>query len=498
MLPDSKRDDPAMLDEITIPSMLLFQHDADLLKETLMEWDNHPRLPKNETKFSLSDIRVQLDFPIPPPPPTQIGSNSNQSITSTDQPEINPGPQRVEYSLWLSPTMTMAPEDANHSVDLSQDYVPDLLQVVQVLQEHAFFTPRTLLYNGNFAGCRVNNDDPNEYVYQGFDCVNSCSNGGRYCDAKSPLIEQLPGSSVEEGLRRICIWKLYGESNGIGLPWWEYLKSYSKFCKPPISYDPNLVFPDCISHAMNMAGVDADKVNNCMLEAGGTRHDRPNTLLSLELNERSSSVFRVPTLTVNGAIVRGALNFATAFWAICAGFPISQEKPPVCQACATCHDPQACVSLQYCPPSTTEDKDAVSGVLSLVRETPPPQTFVAGESKDQNQQGGRFMLSRLGWVLFVAVTGVAVLVVRRRRQGAPMPSAFRRGWGWQHPWMPIADPILLDDPPHCRNNQYSYNLSYLGEDHTNSTTEEEDHSEQPSLGDDDNDEEYGVAMSQLS
>merc|ERR1712038_2088259 len=54
-----------------------------------------------------------------------------------------------------------------------------------------------------------------------------------------------------------------------------------------------------------------------------------------------------PVAYVNGVVVRGALEFATIFKAICAGFA-SGTAPYICNECANCEDEKMCVEIGKC------------------------------------------------------------------------------------------------------------------------------------------------------
>ena len=63
---------------------------------------------------------------------------------------------------------------------------------------------------------------------------------------------------VTESLRRICIWRAYGQDDGIGAAWWDYVEEFMYRCDNP---DKPGFFNngDCIADVMNVAGVDKAK-----------------------------------------------------------------------------------------------------------------------------------------------------------------------------------------------------------------------------------------------
>merc|ERR1712032_1333831 len=93
------------------------------------------------------------------------------------------------------------------------------------LDSHAYFTPHMYIYDGVMSGCRAQ-DGSNM-------CYNLCTNDGRYCatDPDNDLDNGISGADVvTESLRRICIWKNYGESDGVGKEWWDYVNEFMFRC----------------------------------------------------------------------------------------------------------------------------------------------------------------------------------------------------------------------------------------------------------------------------
>ncbi|KAL7572550.1 hypothetical protein ACA910_000372 [Epithemia clementina (nom. ined.)] len=296
--PYCESQEPIMADDgsgsdISIPSFLLFKEDADPIRTALIN-DGH--------------VRVQMSFSVPAPD------------------------SRVEYDLWTSP-----------ADDVTRELQEDFFSAVLALQEHASFTPHMYIYDGVYAGCHGDNGEDM--------CLDLCTNAGRYCSVELDLNSGATGQEVvAEALRRICVWNLYGKDNGIGLPWWEYIKSFTELCDSGSFSSAGKVFSDedCIERAMTNAGVNKTKVDLCMAESGGTTEDKNNTLLDKELrDQQTSGIVLIPSLLVNQAVIRGFLSFDTTFKAICAGFSKGSE-PKICTDCANCHDEKTCVEKGFC------------------------------------------------------------------------------------------------------------------------------------------------------
>ena len=292
--------------DVSIPSFLLFKEDAVPIRKALLKGEH---------------VRVQMSFSVPAPD------------------------SRVEYDLWTSP-----------ADDVTRELQEDFFSAVQALQDHASFTPHMYIYDGEYAGCH--GDDGTDL------CLDLCTNHGRYCSVELDLNSGATGQEVvKEALRRICVWNLYGKDNGIGLPWWEYVKHFTELCDSGSFASGGKVFSDedCVQRAMELAGVDKTKVDDCMKKSGGTTEDVKNVLLDKELaDQQASGVVIIPSLVVNQAVIRGFLSFDTTFKAICAGFA-SGSEPPICHECSTCHDEKTCVERGSCAYQNT-------GVLGIDTE----------------------------------------------------------------------------------------------------------------------------------
>mmetsp|Transcript_14896 Transcript_14896/g.17101 ORF Transcript_14896/g.17101 Transcript_14896/m.17101 type:complete len:515 (-) Transcript_14896:94-1638(-) len=288
--------EPIMADDgsgsdITIPSFLMFKQDADPIREELKQ--NHM-------------VRMEMGWSLPNPD------------------------ARVEYELWTTPTDM-----------ISRDFQSQFKAAAVALNSHAYFTPHMYVYDGKKAGCEV---------IDGVSlCQSLCTNNGKYCatDPDNDLSKGISGADVvKESLRRECIWKLYGVEDGIGAPWWDYVSQFMHRCDRE-SYFTN---EDCVKDAMSKANVDFREVEKCMSDSGGLEGEAVNTILqSLLAEKEASGVVILPATYVNNAALRGALEFATVFKAICSGY-MKGSEPEVCLKCAHCGiDEYQCVIRGECP-----------------------------------------------------------------------------------------------------------------------------------------------------
>lgn len=286
--------EPIMADDgsgsdISIPSFLMFKQDADPIKAELMA--NHI-------------VRIEMAWALPNPD------------------------DRVEYEFWTTPTDVV-----------SREFQRQFKVAAVALDKHASFTPHMYIYDGIKSGCQ-GLDGENQ-------CYNLCTNNGRYCatDPDNDLDRGISGANVvEEGLRRDCIWQIYGKENGIGVQWWDYVNEFLHRCDTE-EYFANT---ECVDDAMKHAGVDKEAVKNCMSDSGGLESDANNQILQNELSAKEATgVVILPAMFINSAAIRGALSFSTVFKAICAGY-VSGSEPSICTTCATCHDEYDCVVNGHC------------------------------------------------------------------------------------------------------------------------------------------------------
>jgi len=287
--------EPIMADDgsgsdISIPSFLIFKQDADPIIAEMKA--NHV-------------VRVEMSWSLPNPD------------------------ARVEYELWTTPTDTV-----------SREFQRQFKEAAIALDSHAYFTPHMYIYDGLKSGCQ---DSKGENQ-----CYNLCTNNGRYCatDPDNDLDKGISGADVvKESLRRHCIWKLYGENNGIGKEWWDYVNEFMFRCDNEMFFANDECANDCFSHA----NIEPGKIDSCMKDSGGLEGDNTNTILEVQLADKDASgVVILPAAYVNSVPIRGSLEFATIFKAICAGY-VKGSEPAVCKKCAGCVDEFKCVVDGKCP-----------------------------------------------------------------------------------------------------------------------------------------------------
>ena len=270
--------------DISIPSFLMFKHDADVVKDQLME-----------------DQPVQLEM--------------SWSLPNPDD--------RVEYELWSSPTD-----------EISKKFLSEFKPIAKALGDRAYFTPHQYLYDGVKTRCQSAEGE-------NF-CYTLCTNNGKYCatDPDNDLDKGISGADVvRESLRRMCIWKHYGEEDGVGEVWWNYVEQFMDRCNNA-DYFMN---ENCVKDCYKLAKVDGKKIEACMEDSGGLVSGG-NQFLDEELEEREKKgVVILPTTFVNTAAMRGQLSVKNIFTAICAGYS-DGTTPLICDQCSGCSDTIECVT----------------------------------------------------------------------------------------------------------------------------------------------------------
>lgn len=289
-----QENEPIMADDgsggdITIPTFLLFKSDANEIKKVL-EADQ--------------PVQIEMSWSLPHPD------------------------SKVNYELWTVPSDT-----------ISKDFQKKWKNIAVKMGNKLYFTPRQYIYDGIKSRCQTS-DGTNM-------CFNLCTNNGRYCatDPDNDLEHGTTGAEVvTEALRRICIWKHYGETDGLGTTYWDYIVEFINRCDTPDFFANE----DCVKDAFKHSKIDYKRIDQCMNDSGGLKSNVPNTLLDREIDAANRrGVVVLPTIFVNSAPLRGSLTTNTVFNAICAGFSENTE-PGICGTCRGCGDVGECVSSGQC------------------------------------------------------------------------------------------------------------------------------------------------------
>jgi len=244
---------------------------------------------------------------------------------------------------------------------VSRDFLRTFQDAAIALGDRAYFTPHMYIYDGLKSNC-VSFEGENQ-------CYNLCTNNGRYCstDPDNDLDKGISGADVVvESLRRICIWKEYGQDDGVGVEWWNYVNEFMFRCDTPEFFTNK----NCIKDVYTHSGIDKDKIESCMVDSGGVDDDSKNLLLDAEIEAKDKvGVVIIPATYVNRAIIRGALEFQTVFGAVCSGF-VAGTEPAICMECLACPNQLSCTANGSCSSShagaNSVSKSTFAGTLLLL------------------------------------------------------------------------------------------------------------------------------------
>lgn len=305
-----ENNEPIMADDgsggdVTIPTFLMFKVDADQIIK--------------EVKDRGGVVQLEMSWAMPNPD------------------------SKVEYELWSVP-----------SEPVSKPFQKEWKDIAKVLGTHSYFTPHQYVYDGVKSRCH-GSDGKNL-------CLNLCTNNGRYCatDPDNDLEHGITGAEVvTEALRRICIWKYYGQDDGVGLLYWDYISEFLQRCDS----DDFFANQNCINDVYKKSKIDGKRIENCMEDSGGVKEDVVNTLLEREIDSANRrGVVVLPTMFVNTVALRGALGTNIVFNAVCAGFH-EGTMPDICDKCTGCADVGSCVkSNGQCSKTAGGGTDSGSGV----------------------------------------------------------------------------------------------------------------------------------------
>ncbi len=235
--------------------------------------------------------------------------------------------ERVKYDVWTVP-----------SDPASLNFFQKFKVAAMALGSKAYFTPYMFIHDGVLSNCDALKA-----------CYNLCTNGGRYCATvpDDKLTTKISGADiVRESLRRICIWKYYGEKDGIGEKWWDYVSNFTELCNTKDHFSQE----DCVKDVYKKVGIDENIATRCINDSGGLTADRNNVLLDDEISSKyARGVVVMPSAFVDGVVLRSALTVDNVFVAICARFA-GGTAPKICQDCAACSNPYECIKADgVCP-----------------------------------------------------------------------------------------------------------------------------------------------------
>ena len=352
--------------DITIPSFLLFKHDADVFKQTIIDTGTPMRI---EMSFPSASLTYQDDEPYMP---------------ADSWRESNPDERHghIPVDLWMSPF------DYH-----SKFFLRHFRSMADAFESCIAFKPHMYIIDGEYSACvgrakqyeyshisgsAEENEEEEEQDWTNLPCYNLCTNGGRYCagDPDGTLGNGITGGDVvAESLRELCIWSYYGPSSdpkgngeldrrGEHL-WWNYIANFIDGCEEAAKTSRHEL-ELCANEAMKKAGIDKDVVDQCISNSGGlTTSDHNNKLDTEVALQRKENIFMLPTLRVHGRNFDRSLE--ELFHNICNMCGLEQS-PGVCRSCAYCPDIAGCVAHGgKCPSGVTTT--TISGTVSSSKKS---------------------------------------------------------------------------------------------------------------------------------
>ncbi len=207
------------------------------------------------------------------------------------------------WALWHSPN---DPATASFRSQLTP-YLPYLAS------SGAEFRPQPYIFDGRALGC----SGPEPV----FDCGTQCVNDGWYCalDPDGDVDAGVSGGDVVlESVRSLCV-AAQAEGDGDGSTrWWAYSSAFQEQCGGSAS----TWTASCSYSVMRGIGMDESVARDCVAAANASASmaDWTNTLLQKAVDDRTGmAIVALPSLVVNGQLLRGAATAGLVLTALCAG-----------------------------------------------------------------------------------------------------------------------------------------------------------------------------------
>ena len=288
-------------------------------------------------------------------------NNNHKSpiLSSDDDSDV------VHYSLWFTPA-------GNNETD---QFLSSFGVIAEQLWTYATFQPQMYIRSGKDKGC-AGSFSPK--------CLEKCANGGLYCGDTY--------ADVVESVYRMCIWKIYGEEDGIGAEWWNYVNQFHKQCRNNESYEDAMNV--CRFKVYEEYDIDSSQVEACIAASGALQDTDEldlNTILDSLVNEyKDKNLETVPALVIEDDVYFN-LSVPFVLQELCSQIEskISPEKdlPDVCVQCSSCIDPVNCaIQNGICsnvPPTTlatTKEKKTIlanftiKDIATANNGTAPPES----------------------------------------------------------------------------------------------------------------------------
>jgi hypothetical protein len=311
--------------DIHIPAFMLFKLQAQNIQE--------------QAKQKNQPILLELTWGLPITQQTTPDNDDDDKEAAKNKPAVN-------VHLWASPRDAFLDEHAFQH-----------LQTVMsaFTTQQAMFSPRFPLTDGTLFQCdqTAEVDGP---------CDHLCSNHGRYCLTHD---KDLSGFViVKETLRRMCIWKHYGEplEKDAHKPemYWQYIIYHRQHCNEPHHFASD----ECIQKAYQHAKIDQAVIEDqCMKDSGDVDADSTNSLLQEMMAKQSrSGIVGLPAITVNHKVLDEPASAFALFRTVCEHYWFGESRnpaigtPEICDICSSCPNVVGCIQEGHCVAKSKEQK----------------------------------------------------------------------------------------------------------------------------------------------
>lgn len=240
---------------------------------------------------------------------------------------------------------------------LDLETLKNLKAVAKAFEDKAQFSPRFSVIDGSRFHCDKSLDENGP-------CDHLCTNHGRYCTVPA---KNLTGHAIIlETLRRLCIWRHYGENKRSEI-WWDYMLYHKEHCSEPDHYGEE----ECLKNSLAHAKVDQHVVDECMKDAGDVDEDVSNGMLDEVIEkQKHSSVVSLPAITVNRKVLDHTSSWSL-FETICREYWTSKSPtiPKVCETCSACANVMGCLEKGHCVGFSNKDRIPETGGSSTKKQS---------------------------------------------------------------------------------------------------------------------------------
>lgn len=233
---------------------------------------------------------------------------------------------------------------------VSLEFYVNVRTVAKAFGKALHFVPHYAIVDGTRFHCTDAQPDTD------LPCDHLCTNHGRYCTLHAT---NLSGYAIlRETLRRLCIWKHYGEEHPE--KYWDYIIYHKQLCSQPSMFND----AQCIEDAFNTARlVDPKVLESCMDDAGDIEEDTSNALFDAELQTMQySGVHSLPALSIYHKVLPWT-SAHSLFDTLCTEYWLSgvTNVPPVCLQCGSCPNTIGCLEKGKCVEFDNEQRHPDTG-----------------------------------------------------------------------------------------------------------------------------------------